>query len=103
MHGQKIYTIDEIKALLNPIFKANDVIKSILFGSYARGEATAESDVDLITYVKDSMSIFKFAEMSGDVEDILDKKIDFLYGGDEFSKSMQESIEKTGVLLFEKV
>lgn len=42
------YTIDEIKRTVEPIAKKHDLSAVWLFGSYARGEATDESDVDLV-------------------------------------------------------
>jgi len=33
---------------LNPIFKKHKIRKAILFGSFARGESSSRSDVDLI-------------------------------------------------------
>ena len=41
------YTINEIKNKTNPIAKAYGIGRMSLFGSYARGEATDDSDVDL--------------------------------------------------------
>lgn len=46
--NDKIYTIEEIKEKVISI-ATNYNLKSItLFGSYARGEATKDSDIDLI-------------------------------------------------------
>ena len=42
----KIYTIDEIKAIASPIAESHGVAALYLFGSYARGEATSDSDLD---------------------------------------------------------
>lgn len=42
------YTIDEIKRTVEPIAKKHDLRAVWLFGSYARGEATDSSDVDLV-------------------------------------------------------
>ena len=44
--GDKIYTIEEIKNKAVPIAKKYGVKKFSLFGSYARGDATAKSDLD---------------------------------------------------------
>lgn len=46
--GDKVYTIDEIRAKAVPIAKKYGVKKLSLFGSYARGEADAKSDVDFL-------------------------------------------------------
>lgn len=40
-------SIDEIKRRISPICKQYDVSRAYLFGSYARGEATENSDVDI--------------------------------------------------------
>lgn len=42
----KIYSIDEIKKIISPIASRYGVERVFLFGSYARGEATEESDLD---------------------------------------------------------
>ena len=42
----KVYTIDEIRAIATPIAKSHGVAALYLFGSYARGDATSESDLD---------------------------------------------------------
>ena len=42
----KIYSIDEIKAMVAPIAEQYGVARIFLFGSYARGEAKPDSDLD---------------------------------------------------------
>ena len=43
----QVYSIDEIREIVAPIAKQHGVDKVFLFGSYARGDATPASDVDL--------------------------------------------------------
>ncbi len=45
-NGDKLYTLEEIREKVKPIAAAYGVERVYLFGSYARGEATAESDLD---------------------------------------------------------
>ena len=47
MTDGKIYAIDELRALISPIAAQYGVGRIFLFGSYARGQATENSDVDL--------------------------------------------------------
>lgn len=42
-----ILSINDIKTKITPICKNYDVAQAYLFGSYARGEATEDSDVDI--------------------------------------------------------
>ena len=43
-----VYTIDQIRDVLAPILKKHSIQKAVLFGSYAKGQATPRSDVDLL-------------------------------------------------------
>lgn len=43
-----IYTIDEIKKRIIPIIQKYNIPAMYLFGSYARGEANENSDLDFL-------------------------------------------------------
>lgn len=43
----KIYTIEELKAIIIPIAKKYGIQKVYLFGSMARGDGDENSDIDL--------------------------------------------------------
>ena len=45
-----IYTIDKIKDVVKPIAKKYGVESIYLFGSYARGEADENSDLDFLVF-----------------------------------------------------
>jgi predicted nucleotidyltransferase len=50
-----------------------------IFGSFARGEATAKSDVDfLIEYKGNKKSLFDLVELKADLEETLDRKVDVI-------------------------
>lgn len=70
-------TIDTIKQKLYPIFKQYGIINAYLFGSYARGEATEKSDVDLRVDIGD-LSGLMYSEFYLDVEEALNCKTDIL-------------------------
>ena len=46
--NKDIYSIDEIKSVLSPVFDKYKVKKAVLFGSYAKGNANLSSDIDLL-------------------------------------------------------
>ena len=46
-----IYTIDEISSRIRPVAEKYHLKAVYLFGSYARGEARDDSDVDLLVEV----------------------------------------------------
>ena len=77
---QMIYTIKEIAEIISPIAEKYGIPAVYLFGSYARGTATAESDVDLLidTAGTGLDSLWKIGAVYADLEDAFGKKIDFV-------------------------
>ena len=43
-----VYSIPAIKSLLQPVFDGYKIKKAVLFGSYAKGAAKENSDVDIL-------------------------------------------------------
>ena len=76
--SEKVYTIDEIKAIAAPIAKRYGISAFYLFGSYARGEATPSSDLDFRIEKGNQRSAYALASLYGDLEDGFDKKLDVL-------------------------
>ena len=64
-------------------FKTQPVRKAWLFGSFARGEETAESDVDiLVEYDKDArISLLTISHMMGELEKSTGRKVDLIEEG----------------------
>ena len=71
------YTIEEITRRVTPVAKKYKLAAVYLFGSYARGEATAESDVDLLIDLTGSVIRgLNFVNLFQDLEDALGVSID---------------------------
>jgi predicted nucleotidyltransferase len=75
-----IYTIEELKTYVAPIAKRYRLSSVYLFGSYARGEATSESDVDMLIDRTDSSirSLFDMGALYNDLGVSLGKEIDLV-------------------------
>ena len=72
-------TVQQIKDTVTDYFKDKPVKKVYLFGSYARGDAREESDVDFGIIMEDKkMSLWKYAGLALGLEEALDKKIDLI-------------------------
>lgn len=72
----KIYTIDEIAAAVKPIAEKYGIEKVWLFGSYARGEATEKSDVDLLISYQKLKGMFALGGIYSDIEDAFNTSVD---------------------------
>lgn len=76
-----ILTKENIKQVVQDYFKDKPVKKVYLFGSYARGDANADSDVDLIVDIDDTdkrMSLFDFIKLQLGIEKSLNKKVEMV-------------------------
>lgn len=101
----KIYTIDEIRNKVKPVADKYGIEEIWLFGSYARGDATEQSDVDLLVRYKQGLGL-KFVGFVCDLEDELGLHVDVLtidgvYLGPEKNskKALIKNIEKDRRLL----
>lgn len=97
----EIYTIEQLKTILIPVFRLYGVKSAVLFGSYGKGVASANSDIDLL--VDSRLRGLRFVGLMEDVRNILDKDVDLLdISHVEENSKVQDEIRKTGVLLYEE-
>jgi len=96
-----VYSLEEIKSILYPIFIANAVYQAILFGSYAKGIATDTSDVDIVIDSKGELLNINFYGLLEEIKEKLNKNVD-LFEISEIQKnsSIYETIQKEGVILY---
>ena len=79
MNNDEIQQFSE-KAI--PIFEKYDIRYAGLFGSYARGEQKAESDVDILVKKGDKpLSLLDFVRMKDELSRIFNKKVDIVSDG----------------------
>lgn len=71
-----IFTIKDIVSLIKPIAEKYHVQKIYLFGSYARGEANGDSDLDFLVYGGDGFKPTMIFALAEDIRAALDKKVD---------------------------
>lgn len=94
-----IYSIATIQSLLKPVFDSYHIKKAILFGSYAKGQAHQNSDVDIL--VDSGLKGLAFFGLLEDVVTALDKNVDMLDVSQVARNSMvDKEIAKSGVLIY---
>ena len=97
----KIYTVSELQSVLSPIFRAYGVRKATLFGSYAKGLATTQSDVDLL--VDSGLRGLAFFGLLEQVTEALETPVDLIDVSQvETESEIAREIQKSGVALFEQ-
>jgi uncharacterized protein len=88
--------------LIQNYFKAQPVLKAYLFGSYVRGEATSESDIDILVDLDYSEAIgWEFIQMQIDLQNLLLKKVD-LVSARGLSKYIQPIIDTEKQLIYDR-
>ena len=70
--------LQRIAKIAVPILKKNGVVKSGIFGSYARGEAKKRSDIDFLIKMKKGKSLLDLAHIKNELEENLHKGVDLV-------------------------
>ena len=72
----KVFSLDNIKAMVKPIAEKYHVEAIYLFGSYARGEADEESDLDFLVFGGPSFKLTLVLDIAEELRIISKKKVD---------------------------
>ena len=75
------YTIEEIKDKVTPIAQKYGVKRISLFGSYARGEATENSDLDFIIDDGEINGLLKYISLVKKLEETFHCHVDLISSG----------------------
>lgn len=95
----------ELIEKIQDYFKTQPVLKAWLFGSYARGEETEDSDVDILVVFDQNngkgVSLLKHISIALGLEDQIHKKVDLITEGTllPFAK---ETADKDKILIYER-
>lgn len=96
-----IFTIEEITKRTIPIAIKHGVNRLCLFGSYARNEASDESDLDFIMDDGDVTSLIKYMSFVQDLEDEFKCHVD-LVSSCSNNKEFLNKIKKDVVIIYER-
>ena len=104
---RKVYTIEEIAAAVKPVAEKYGIEKVWLFGSYARGEATEDSDVDMLISYKKLKGMFALGGVYADIEDAFRKSVDIVSEraltanyATAHSKELLASVREEGIQIY---
>lgn len=96
-----VYTIEELKGKLTPIFTKYGIIRAAVFGSYARGEAVKKSDINLLLYIDEEFELENYINFKKEAEKAVKKNIDIL----EYrciNRLVEKDILQEAVFLYER-
>ncbi|MBQ4442782.1 MAG: nucleotidyltransferase domain-containing protein [Bacteroidales bacterium] len=93
----------EMIETIREYFKTQPVLKAWVFGSYARGEETPESDVDILVVYDDSkpVGLMKIANMYVNLKKLLQREVDLVEEGTLLPFAV-ESANRDKKLIYER-
>lgn len=98
---EQIYSIDDLRTILSPVFARYNVKRAVLFGSYGKNGATEKSDVDLL--VDSGLRGLRFIGLSEELRSVLHKDVDVFDVSHITPESrIEHEIRDTGVIIYEK-
>lgn len=96
----RVYSLKDISEVLMPIFGSHNIRKAVLFGSYSKGSATENSDIDLL--VDSGLKGLRFVGLIEDIRRAVGKEVDvFDVTHIEGNSSIEKEIEDSGVVIYE--
>ena len=96
-------SIERIKNIVQDYFITQPVERAWVFGSYARGEETPESDIDILVDYGDGRkpSLFTMAGIKIELEKLFQTKVD-LVPEDCLYENIRPFVDKDKILIYER-
>jgi len=82
------------------ICRKNDVTRIGIFGSFVRGEATDQSDIDVLVTFSSPKSLLAFVALERDLSEALGRRVDLLTEA-AISPYLRDRIKKELVVIYE--
>ena len=95
--------IPTMTRMIADYFKTQPVLKAWLFGSFARGEERADSDVDILFEpdMTNKFSLFTLGGMYMDLKDMIGREVDLVPEGSLLDFA-EESANNDKILIYER-
>ena len=88
-----VLTIKQIKTRMLPIMAKHNIHEVYLFGSYARGEATNKSDIDIYCESGDIKTLIDQGFFEDELEEALGKEVDIVFIGSLMDDYFRQQLE----------
>ena len=95
-----VLTIKQIKQLIKPVITKHQVQDVYLFGSYARGEARSDSDVDIYCSRGDIKSLWDLSAFIDELSEALRKKVDVVTIGSQMHEFFKKHLEEDTIKIW---
>ena len=106
---REVLSIDAIRLMILPVVQKFSIDKATLFGSYARGDARAESDVDLLIECNSINNMKDYLSLQEGLKRAIGKNVDIVMTdalqseNTRAAKRLRENIERDKVIIYERI
>lgn len=70
--------LERYQQLIVPVLKRYMIKRAAIFGSFAKGDANRNSDVDILIEPDKGFTIFKFLELEQEIATLINRKVDLV-------------------------
>lgn len=95
-----ILSIKQIKEKIKPIMEKHKVKDVYLFGSYARGEANRDSDIDIYCDSGNLSTLWELSDFKEELINVLGKDVDIVTIGSQMSEYFEEQLKTDMIKLW---
>lgn len=96
---KNVLTLYKIKKIIKPILNKYGIYNINLFGSYARGEASINSDVDIYCDKGRIKNLIEQGKLEDELEKALNKKVDVIFSSSKMDPFFKEQIMEDMITL----
>ena len=98
-----VYTTDEIRRMVLPLLGRYDISQARLFGSYARGAADAESDIDVLLIGAEGFRPLNIFGVAEDLHRASGKRVDVYEISELDEGPFREKVLEEAVVLLDEL
>ena len=97
--NKKVYSLKEIKRIIKPILNKYGISDIYLFGSYARGEAKSNSDIDIYCDKGNTKTLNDQGKLEEELDNALNKEVDIIFTTSILDEYFKEQIKEDMIKL----
>ena len=73
-----MHDIEQYKQLIPPVLKRYFIKRAAIFGSFAKGNYTSNSDIDLLIEPGKGFTLFNMLNLEEEITDLIHRKVDLV-------------------------
>jgi len=70
--------LEQYQELILPVLKRYFIKRAAIFGSFAKGNTTSNSDIDLLIEPENDFTLFKMLQLEQEISQLINRKVDLV-------------------------